>query len=90
MIRRILKREKIWEAHRTHIYQRLTQTGLKHSSVVLLIIGLYMILIPIFFYQFKKGMQYFNWTTLLIAFILFISYLTILLVRNNRLKKSVN
>lgn len=36
-IRRFFKREKVWRAHRSHIYQRLTKTGLSQKKVV----GLY-------------------------------------------------
>jgi UDP-N-acetylmuramyl pentapeptide phosphotransferase/UDP-N-acetylglucosamine-1-phosphate transferase len=32
-VRRALKREKVWAAHRSHLYQRLVQTGWKHASV---------------------------------------------------------
>ena len=33
--RRILKREKIWQAHRSHIYQQLVISGFSHRSVTL-------------------------------------------------------
>ena len=33
ILRRLSRGEKIWEAHRSHLYQRLVQTGLKHSQV---------------------------------------------------------
>jgi UDP-N-acetylmuramyl pentapeptide phosphotransferase/UDP-N-acetylglucosamine-1-phosphate transferase len=32
-VRRALKGEKVWEAHRTHLYQRLVQTGWSHAQV---------------------------------------------------------
>ncbi|HQF39924.1 MAG TPA: glycosyltransferase family 4 protein [Opitutaceae bacterium] len=32
-VRRLLKREKVWEAHRSHLYQRLVLTGWKHRLV---------------------------------------------------------
>lgn len=32
-VRRALKREKVWAAHRSHLYQRLTQTGWSHAQV---------------------------------------------------------
>jgi Fuc2NAc and GlcNAc transferase len=40
--RRILNRENIFEAHRKHLYQRLQQTGLAHSTVASLYIILNM------------------------------------------------
>nr|WP_171966447.1 glycosyltransferase family 4 protein [Mariprofundus micogutta] len=35
LIRRILNRERIWEAHRSHYYQRLVQAGWGHKKTVL-------------------------------------------------------
>lgn len=36
--KRALRREKIWQAHRQHFYQRAVQGGFSHSRVVLLIL----------------------------------------------------
>lgn len=36
---RLLKGERIWTAHRSHLYQRLVRTGLRHDEVVLKVIG---------------------------------------------------
>lgn len=33
LVRRAIKGEKIWQAHREHLYQRAVQSGLGHSSV---------------------------------------------------------
>jgi UDP-N-acetylmuramyl pentapeptide phosphotransferase/UDP-N-acetylglucosamine-1-phosphate transferase len=35
LIRRGLRREKVWQAHRTHYYQRLVQAGWGHKKTVL-------------------------------------------------------
>jgi Fuc2NAc and GlcNAc transferase len=35
MLRRLLRGERIWEAHRSHLYQRLVQAGMSHDKVVL-------------------------------------------------------
>jgi Fuc2NAc and GlcNAc transferase len=40
--RRLLNHENIFEAHRKHLYQRLQQTGLGHSTVASLYIILNM------------------------------------------------
>lgn len=40
LIRRILNREKFFEAHRKHLYQRLVQSGMSHSRVVFHALGL--------------------------------------------------
>ena len=39
IIRRLLRGEKVWDAHRSHLYQRLVRTGLRHDQVVLTVIG---------------------------------------------------
>lgn len=36
LIRRLLQREKVWQAHKTHYYQKLVQTGWGHRRTVLL------------------------------------------------------
>jgi UDP-N-acetylmuramyl pentapeptide phosphotransferase/UDP-N-acetylglucosamine-1-phosphate transferase len=36
LVRRLLRRERIYEAHRTHFYQRLTNRGWSHLAVTLL------------------------------------------------------
>jgi Fuc2NAc and GlcNAc transferase len=36
LFRRILRGERVWEAHRSHLYQRLVQTGWSHARVSLL------------------------------------------------------
>jgi Fuc2NAc and GlcNAc transferase len=36
LVRRLLYGDNVFTAHRTHIYQRLVQTGLTHSQVTLL------------------------------------------------------
>lgn len=35
LIRRLLKRDNIFQAHRTHLYQRLQQSGWTHSEVAI-------------------------------------------------------
>jgi UDP-N-acetylmuramyl pentapeptide phosphotransferase/UDP-N-acetylglucosamine-1-phosphate transferase len=35
LLRRALRRERVWEAHSTHYYQRLVQAGWSHRKVVL-------------------------------------------------------
>ena len=35
-IRRVLRRERVWTAHREHLYQRMTLDGMTHGSVTLI------------------------------------------------------
>jgi UDP-N-acetylmuramyl pentapeptide phosphotransferase/UDP-N-acetylglucosamine-1-phosphate transferase len=39
LVRRALRREPIWTAHRSHLYQRAVQTGLGHRDVLLVYAG---------------------------------------------------
>ncbi len=48
-LRRILNREKFWEAHRSHIYQRLVIRGFSHQKVSLIYGTLSIIVIGIYF-----------------------------------------
>lgn len=34
--RRLLRGERVWQAHRTHLYQRMVISGMRHSSVTLI------------------------------------------------------
>jgi len=44
LVRRLLRGERIWEAHRTHYYQRLVQAGWGHERTVLVEYALMLIL----------------------------------------------
>ncbi len=48
-LRRVINREKFWEAHRSHIYQRLVISGFSHQKVTLLYGVLSFIVIGIYF-----------------------------------------
>lgn len=45
LVRRALKGEKVWQAHRQHFYQQATQRGLTHGfvSVAVLVVGILLI-----------------------------------------------
>ena len=45
LLKRALRKEKIWEAHKEHLYQKATQSGLSHDQVVLRIAIVNIILI---------------------------------------------
>lgn len=56
-IRRAIKREKIFSAHRTHLYQRLVASGYKHASISLLYIFL-TFLAGLLAYAWSRGQFY--------------------------------
>lgn len=37
LLKRLFSKERVWEAHRTHLYQRLVISGLSHRDVTLLV-----------------------------------------------------
>ncbi|MEQ8392576.1 MAG: glycosyltransferase family 4 protein [Thalassospira sp.] len=51
LIKRALRREKIWQAHREHFYQQATQRGLSHAKVSAMIGVSNLILIGVCFAQ---------------------------------------
>ena len=56
LVRRILNGEKIWQAHRRHIYQNLVEEGLSHSFVSLLYTaGTGFLMVLIVFSRFQKN-----------------------------------
>lgn len=51
LIKRALRREKVWQAHREHFYQLATQRGLKHSTVSAMIAITNLVLIAVCFVE---------------------------------------
>ena len=45
LLRRLLRGERVWQAHREHFYQRAVQRGLGHAAVVLRVIAANVVLI---------------------------------------------
>jgi len=57
LIRRIINKEKIWEAHRTHFYQLLNKSGWSHQKIIWLEYCHMVICIAMaYFYQFTSNM----------------------------------
>ncbi|HEY0427866.1 MAG TPA: glycosyltransferase family 4 protein [Pyrinomonadaceae bacterium] len=67
LFKRLLKREKIWQAHREHIYQRLIIAGFSHKFVTALygIFSIFFLLLLIFWIE-KRGF-YTDFVFLIIA-----------------------
>jgi UDP-N-acetylmuramyl pentapeptide phosphotransferase/UDP-N-acetylglucosamine-1-phosphate transferase len=47
LLRRLLRGEKIWQAHREHFYQRAVQKGLRHDAVVRRILAANLVLVAL-------------------------------------------
>lgn len=71
IIRRLLKGEKIWVAHRSHLYQRLVMKGYSHAKVAsfIMLTGLTLTIFHLYLYHFHP--DYLAWS-LILGLILFI------------------
>ena len=47
LLRRLIRREKVWQAHRKHFYQRAVQKGLRHDAVVRRILAADLVLVAL-------------------------------------------
>lgn len=91
IFRRLYKKEKIWQAHRSHLYQRLVISGLKHNEVVLTICFFYLILFTVLFFSFiesKSGIL--SWPLFATGMGLFLVYLLYTMYREKKYLKSTH
>ena len=79
LIRRMVNGEKIWEPHRSHLYQRLILTGLNHSQVVAGLMVAQAIIAGTGLLAWYQG--YSLWFILLLGVILFLIYWIVTLKR---------
>lgn len=74
IIRRIARGEKVWEAHRSHLYQRLNIVGWKHDKITILVaLGQLLSLTLVWFLGF-------SWWSFLGLLILFLLFLTLVII----------
>jgi UDP-N-acetylmuramyl pentapeptide phosphotransferase/UDP-N-acetylglucosamine-1-phosphate transferase len=74
IIRRLLKREKIWSAHRSHVYQRLVISGLRHDQVALRVLGAGSVLAAMVVLSIRVGHPMSSWLALALAVACFVMY----------------
>jgi UDP-N-acetylmuramyl pentapeptide phosphotransferase/UDP-N-acetylglucosamine-1-phosphate transferase len=74
IVRRLLKREKIWSAHRSHVYQRLVISGLRHDQVALRVLGTGSVLAAIVVLSIRAGHPMSSWLALVLAVVCFVMY----------------
>jgi len=71
LLKRLISGERVWEAHRDHLYQRLVRTGLPHYKVSLLV-GVGSVFISAFaIYAYNESSVLRWWIAFLVAAILF-------------------
>ena len=71
---RLLRGEKIWVAHRCHLYQRLVHTGLPHDRVVLAVLGPGAVVAALAVIAHRFGDTGVRWSVVALAFALFFGY----------------
>ncbi len=84
LIKRILNKEKIWEAHRTHLYQRLHQTGWNPRKVVVFSMGMALVVAAFQLYCYRLG-NAFTWWSLGLGFLLFSVFLLVVFQREKKI-----
>ncbi|MDQ3072206.1 MAG: glycosyltransferase family 4 protein [Bacteroidota bacterium] len=84
MIRRIIKGEKIWVAHRSHLYQRLVISGLSHSRVVMIIGATALLLYAVFFIRWWHYKPTTHWYIILLMLGLFAVYWVMTIFRERK------
>jgi len=72
LLRRAFKGEKVWQAHRSHLYQRLVISGLNHVQVALGVMTSALFLSIFTLFCWKNGFN--MWYPLFLGVVLFISY----------------
>lgn len=72
LIRRIISRERVWEPHKSHLYQRLIDTGLSHSRVTTSI-GIGSAVISCFgVAAYRTNSSYLWWVAFVVAMLVFL------------------
>jgi len=87
IVRRLVTGERIWEAHRSHLYQRLVQTGLPHYRVTMLV-GISSVVISalgVYAYTGHATLRW--WATFFVAVALFLGEM-MLTVHRERTKRA--
>jgi Fuc2NAc and GlcNAc transferase len=57
-LRRLIAGERVWEAHRQHLYQRMILAGWRHSFTATFYGVIALLVVGCFFYSFIKGTQF--------------------------------
>ncbi len=74
IFRRLVRGEKVWNPHRSHLYQRLVRTGLRHDQVVLKVTGGAAVLAVMAVISARMGQPTVWWSVVAIAVAGFLAY----------------
>jgi Fuc2NAc and GlcNAc transferase len=86
LLKRMLNKEKVWEPHRTHLYQRLNQAGWPPPLIVAFTLGLGTLLSLVQVYFFKAHTP-FNWWSVGMGLAFFLIFLLVVLYKENQKKR---
>lgn len=86
IIARLFKKEKIWEAHRSHLYQKLVIAGIPHHNVVISVMGSAFLLVSLALFIYYFLPEYLI-AVFVMAILLFFIYLWIVSGRMEKCQK---
>jgi UDP-N-acetylmuramyl pentapeptide phosphotransferase/UDP-N-acetylglucosamine-1-phosphate transferase len=84
IFRRGIKGEKIWQAHRSHLYQRLVKLGFSHSSVTRFIGFGGIIVAGMALWAYSTGKTETRWYATFVALLSFLVYWSIVVYFENQ------
>jgi len=90
ILRRFLHHERIWDAHCSHLYQRLVKTGVRHDQVALRIIGAAAVLNGLAIVSIRIGKPSIQWGVLITAVGAFLAYYRWVQLREKFLAREPN
>ena len=67
IFRRLIRGEKVWHPHRSHLYQRLVQTGLRHDQVVVKVTSAAAVLASLAVMSARAGQSTVWWSVVVVA-----------------------
>lgn len=81
--RRLVRREKVWQAHRSHLYQRMVISGMSHATVTMIYGSFAAVLSGVFILVAQEDQRaHFSWSiAVLIAIALFSASLVLMSLR---------
>ncbi|RLE28095.1 MAG: hypothetical protein DRJ61_16835 [Acidobacteria bacterium] len=67
LVRRLVRRERVWQAHRSHLYQRLVQSGCSHARVAVVVMTAGAVVAAIAAWVTRAGNSMGQWAALVVA-----------------------
>jgi UDP-N-acetylmuramyl pentapeptide phosphotransferase/UDP-N-acetylglucosamine-1-phosphate transferase len=87
LVRRLFRREDVFAAHRSHLYQRLVCTGLRHDQVTLAILGPAIVLSLAALMAERTGAAAARWMVLGAAMVMLVAYIAWVAGRERRVQR---